>query len=154
MRGCSGPELDDGDVGEGVGADEVGLDLLAVPERAEHAGGMAGDVVVGDDEAVLGDDRAAADALHLDLAPLAVIGGDDADADEGGADMGDGGIHLGMQRGGGGPRSGGGTGRPQGRGDPRGQKAFQQTGTLNSDHPRFVEQTHAVASLESPAASP
>jgi hypothetical protein len=61
---------------------------------------MTRDMMVGDDVSVFGDDGAAADALIFDFATFAKVGGHDADAHEGGPDLGDGGIHLEAERGG------------------------------------------------------
>jgi hypothetical protein len=49
-------------------------------------------VVVGDDVAVRGDDRAAARTLDVDLAAVAIIDDDDRDADEAGIDRVDGAV--------------------------------------------------------------
>ena len=87
-------EFEDRDVRQGVGADQFGLDFLPVPQGAEDARGVAGDMVVGDEVSVPGNDRPAADRLHFDFAPLAVIGGDDADSHEGRFDFGNGRINL------------------------------------------------------------
>ena len=94
-----GFELEDRNVRERVGADQFGLDLLPVPQGAEDAGGMAGDMVVGDEVSVLGNDRPAADGLHFDFAPLAVFGGDDANPHQGRFDLGNRRINLRPQRG-------------------------------------------------------
>ena len=107
-------ELDHGDIRQRVGADQFGLDFLAVREGANDAGGMPGHVMVGDQKTVLGDDGAAADGLLLDFAPIAEVGGNHLDPHQGGADMCDGGIHL-RWRARGRRATGGGTGHSQGR---------------------------------------
>ncbi len=92
LRG--GLQLDYGNVGQGIGADQFGFDFLAVPEGAKHPRRVPGDVVICDDVTVLGDDRAAADLLHFDFAAIAIFGGNDTDAHERLPDLADGGIHL------------------------------------------------------------
>ena len=61
-----GVDLDDGEVGQLVGADELGSEDAAVIEGDAHLDGAVDDVVVGDDVAIGRDDDAAADAV-LDL---------------------------------------------------------------------------------------
>ena len=87
-------ELDDGNVRERVCAHQFGLDLLAVPQRAEHPRRVPGHVMVRDQIAVLRDDRAAADLLHLHFASLGEFRRHHANADQRGPDPGDGCVHL------------------------------------------------------------
>ena len=96
--GCSGLSFRTDNIRQRVGADQFGLDLLAVPQGAEHARGMTGDVVVGDNVTFLGDDRPAADSLHFDFAPLAIIGGDHANPHQGRLDSRNSRINLRPQR--------------------------------------------------------
>ena len=59
-------DLQHRDVGLGVGADQFGLQLRAVGEIDLDLVGVGDDVVVGDDDALLGiDDEAGAERLHL-----------------------------------------------------------------------------------------
>ena len=92
-------QFDDRNVRQRIGADQFGLDLFAVRQRAEHPLAVAGDVMIGDDVTVLRDDRAAADLLQLDLAPFAVFDGDHPDAHQRGPHLFDGDVHLGAQLG-------------------------------------------------------
>ena len=98
----SGLQFKDGDVGQGIGADQFGFHLLTVRKRAEDAGGMAGNVMVGDQETVPGDDGAAAHRLAFDFAAFAEIGGNHLDADEGWPHFRYGAVNLVAQVGGGG----------------------------------------------------
>ncbi len=84
-----GLQFQDGDVGERVGTDEVGGDFLVTGEDDDEAGGVSGDVVIGDDVAFLADDDAAAAAFELHLAALIILRGDNLDADQRGFDAGD-----------------------------------------------------------------
>ena len=56
----AGEQLDDADVGDRVGADELGVDVLAADKGADDLLGLAGDVMVGEDVTFLGEDDAAA----------------------------------------------------------------------------------------------
>jgi hypothetical protein len=56
-------ELDQGDVGQRVGAEDLGVEHAAVVELDLELVGVVDDVVVGDHEAVAAEDHAGADAL-------------------------------------------------------------------------------------------
>ena len=60
-----GGDLDDGDVGQFVGAEQLGRQFGAVGQRHHDAVGGAYDVIVGDDDAGGIDDEAGAGALDL-----------------------------------------------------------------------------------------
>ena len=69
-----GIDLQHGDVGLGVGADQFGLELGAVGEIDLDLVGVGDDVVVGDDDALLGiDDEARAERLHLAVAAILAL---------------------------------------------------------------------------------
>ena len=74
----------DGDVGQGIGADEVGLDFLAVVHPADDANGVAGHLVVGDHDAGSSEARAASPALELVQAAACGICRDDVNLNQGG----------------------------------------------------------------------
>jgi hypothetical protein len=77
-----GAQPDDRDVGERISPQEIGVHLLAVRERAEDLLAAPGDVVVGDDVPLGGDDRPRPERLELDLAPVVVLGPDHVNPDE------------------------------------------------------------------------
>ena len=66
-----GVDLEHGQVGARIGADDLGLELTPVEQPDRHLVGAVHDVVVGQDVAVLGDDEARARALPEIRAPLA-----------------------------------------------------------------------------------
>ena len=98
-------ELDEGEVGPMIGADQLGADVFKIEEGHVEAFGAAGDVEVGEDVALLVDDDAAADGTAGTGLALDEILGDDVDADDGGADgvggVADGvaGAHVDLRRG-------------------------------------------------------
>ena len=63
-------DLEHGDVDLGVGADQLGAQLLPVGEDHDDLVGVGDDVVVGDDDALWVDDEARAERVRL---PLAVM---------------------------------------------------------------------------------
>ena len=80
-------QLDHGEVGLGVEADDLGADLLLVGEDAADLGGLLGDVVVGDHVALGRDDGPGAedlDLFHLAAAELLL---DRLDEDHGREDL-------------------------------------------------------------------
>ena len=62
-------DLEHGQVGARIGADDLGLELTPVEQADRHLVGAVHDVIVGEDVAVLGDDEARARAL-LELRAL------------------------------------------------------------------------------------
>ena len=88
-------QLEHRDVGQRIGADQLGRNLFARRQRADDRLGLAGDVVVGHHVPFGGDDRAAAGRLTLQLAAVLVVDGDDVDADEAGGDFREGRVDRG-----------------------------------------------------------
>ena len=71
-----GIDLEHGDVGLGVGADQLRLELGAIVEVDLDLVGIGDDVVVGDDDALLGvDHEAGAQRLHLAVAAVLALAG-------------------------------------------------------------------------------
>ena len=71
-RQVLGVNLDHGDVGLGVAANDLGGELAAVLQGDFHVLGAVHDVVIGEDVAVFGDDDARAEAMLARRAELAV----------------------------------------------------------------------------------
>ena len=92
-RRGAGFELDDRDVGERIGAHQLGFEVLAVGQGAEEPGAMSGHMMIGDQMAFLADNRAAADALLFLFASFAVVSGHHLNPDERGLDSAHGSVH-------------------------------------------------------------
>jgi hypothetical protein len=81
-RRAAAAQLDDREVGQRIGADEVGVELPAVGERRAHAACAAGHVVVRQDVSFGGDDEAAAARFAPHLAAPVGVAEDHGEADE------------------------------------------------------------------------
>ena len=75
-------QLEDGDVRERVGPDELRRNLLSRRERADDRACLSRHVMVRQHVAVGGDDGSAARRLPLDLTAFLILDADDVDADE------------------------------------------------------------------------
>jgi len=75
-------KLEHTDIRHRVGAHARGLDFLAIDQVHDDARGIARDMVIGDDIAVLGNNRPAAGPLHALHAPAAGLLHHDIDADQ------------------------------------------------------------------------
>src|SRR5262249_50085628 len=82
-----GTQLQDGDVRQRVGADEVRGHLLARRERTRDRFRAAGDMMIRQDVTFGPDEGAAPRRLAFDLAALLVLDRDDVNANETGGDV-------------------------------------------------------------------